>query len=68
MSILYLLSNFLNLEGFIVARDPSIEHSENKIITMFGLFENEVEPGVLQLTVQNNTYAARKAKAQGVGH
>ena len=30
----------------------SIDHSENKIITQSGLFENETEPGVLQPLVQ----------------
>ena len=29
-----------------------IEHSENTIITLFGLFENEIGPGVHQLIVQ----------------
>ena len=29
-----------------------MEHSENGIITLFRLFENEIRPGVLKLTVQ----------------
>ena len=29
-----------------------IEHSENKIITQSGLFENEIGPGVLQPSAQ----------------
>ena len=28
----------------------AIEHSENRISMLFGLFENEIGPGVLQLT------------------
>ena len=31
------------------------EYSEKRIITLFVLFENEIGPGVLQLTVQRNT-------------
>ena len=40
-----------------------IEHPENKLITLFGLFEIEVEPEVVQLAVKNNMYAARKDSA-----
>ena len=29
-----------------------IEHSENKVIMQFGLFENEIGPGVLLSSVQ----------------
>ena len=32
--------------------EDSIEHSENKIITQSGLFENEIGAGVLQSSVQ----------------
>ena len=46
----------------------STEHSENKIVTLFGLFENEIGPGEQQLTVQNSMYDARKPKAPGPGH
>ena len=41
---------------------------KNLIITLIGLFENELGPGVLQLTVQSNMHAVRKLTAQGVGH
>ena len=30
----------------------TIDHSENKIIRQFGLFENEVGPSVLQSSIQ----------------
>ena len=30
----------------------AIEHSENKIIMQFGLFENEIRPGVLWSSIQ----------------
>ena len=29
-----------------------IEHSENKIITQSGLYENEIVPGILQSSIQ----------------
>ena len=44
------------------SKNTLIEHSENRIVTLFGLFENEIGPGVLQLTVQKNMYTARKPK------
>ena len=48
---------------------PQTEHSKNKIIALFGLFENELGHGVFQLTVQKICiYAARKPKGKGVGH
>ena len=41
------------------------EHSENKIITQSGLFENEVGPGVLQSSIQQTNINARRIqKAQ----
>ena len=36
----------------ILLKIRSIEHSENRIITLFELFDNKIGPGVLQLTVQ----------------
>ena len=32
--------------------DHLIEHSENKIVTQSGLFENEIGPGVLNSSIQ----------------
>ena len=32
----------------------TIEHSENKNITQSGMFENEIEPGVLQCSVRHS--------------
>ena len=40
----------------------AIEHSENRIITLFGLFENETGPGVLQLTLEKCMYSARNQR------
>ena len=31
--------------------EEAIEHSENKMITQYGLFENDIGPGVLQSSV-----------------
>ena len=31
-----------------------IEHSENKIITQYGMFENEIGPGVVHATFDKN--------------
>ena len=36
----------------MVSMSQSIEHSENKIITLSGLFGNEMGPGVLYPSVQ----------------
>ena len=32
--------------------DKAIEHFENRIIMLFGQFENEIEPIVMQVMVQ----------------
>ena len=40
---------------------PAIEHSENRIIT---IFENEFGPGVLQTSVQKNS-SCKNSKQQG---
>ena len=36
-----------------------IEHSEDNVITQSGVFENEIEPGVLQSSVQKTCFARR---------
>ena len=63
--VLYNVKGAFNREWAFIR---SIEQSENRIITLFGLFENEIGPGVLQLAVQKSMYALNKPKAPGVGH
>ena len=63
--VLYNFKGAINREWAFIR---SIEQSENRIITLFGLLENEIGPGVLQLVVQKSMYAVSKPKALGVGH
>ena len=40
-----------------------MEHSENNVITQFGMLENEIRPGVLQPSVQH-TFAMQEWQRQ----
>ena len=56
----------LHNENFTLSIPLGTEHSENRIITLFGLFGNEIGPVEFHWTVEKCMYAARKPKAQGV--
>ena len=44
--------NEWKLDQWVLPPSKATKDSENRIITLFGLFENEIGPGELQLTVQ----------------